>query len=284
MEMSKHDISQRRACRLVSVDPKTVRRRRVPDCPKIRQRMREIASERRRFGYRRIGLMLEREGINMNHKKLRRLYKEEGLAVKRRRGRKRATGTRKPLVTPTRPNECWSLDFLSDVFEPGRRFRILAVIDNCTKESLALVPDTSLSGDRVARELDALIRLYGAPQTIISDNGTELTSRAILEWQNNTSVEWHYIQPGKPTQNAFIESFNGRLRDELLNEEVFTSLADARRKISKWRYDYNNIRPHSALNGQSPATARRALELLFGSAHTALAKTQTMHYLKAGLS
>lgn len=282
--MSKHDISQRRACRLVSVDPKTVRRKRVPDCSGIRQRMREIAHERRRFGYRRVGLMLEREGIFMNHKKLRRLYREEGLAVKRRRGRKRATGTRRPLVTSTRPNECWSLDFLSDVFEPGRRFRIFAVIDNCTKENLALVADTSLSGARVARELDAIIRLYSKPKTIISDNGTELTSRAILEWQNTTGIEWHYIQPGKPTQNAFIESFNGRLRDELLNEEVFMSLADARRKISRWRYDYNNIRPHSALNGQSPATARRALELPDGSTHTALAKPIKMKYSAAGLS
>jgi len=267
-----------------SVDPKTVRRKRVPDCPEIRQRMREIAHERRRFGYRRVGVMFEREGIKMNHKKLRRLYREEGLAVKRRRGRKRATGTRRPLETPTRPNECWSLDFLSDVFEPGRRFRILAVVDNCTKENLALIPDTSLSGGRVARELDALIRLYGKPKTIISDNGTELTSRAILEWQNETGVAWHYIQPGKPTQNAFIEAFNGRLRDELLNEEVFTSLADARRKIARWRYDYNNIRPHSALNGQSPATAWRALELVDCSAHTALAKPKALSYSAAGLS
>lgn len=208
--MSVHDISQRRACRLVGVDPKTVRRERLPDCSGIRQRMHEIASERRRFGYRRIGLMLEREGIKMNHKKLRRLYGEEGLAVKRRRGRKRATGTRAPLDAPERPNERWSLDFLSDVFEPGRRFRILAVIDDCTRENLGLIADTSISGARVARELDALIRLYGKPQTIVSDNGTELTSRSMLEWQNTTGVNWHYIAPGKPTQNAFIESFNGK--------------------------------------------------------------------------
>ena len=132
--------------------------------------MHEIAGERRRFGYRRIGLMLEREGIKMNHKKLRRLYGEEGLAVKRRRGRKRATGTRAPLDTPEHPNERWSLDFLSDVFEPGRRFRIFAVIDDCTRECLGLIADTSISGVRVARELNALIRLYGKPATIVSDN------------------------------------------------------------------------------------------------------------------
>ena len=214
--------------------------------------MRAIAGERRRFGYRRIGLMLEREGITMNHKKLRRLYSEEGLAVKRRRGRKRATGTRAPLDVPHRPNDRWSLDFLANVFEPGRRFRIFAVIDDCTRENLGLVADTSLSGQRVVRELDGLIRLYGEPATIVSDNGTELTSRAILEWQNKTGIAWHYIAPGKPTQNAFIESFNGRLRDELLNEEVFTSLADARRKLAIWRHDYNTVRPHSALKGDTP--------------------------------
>ena len=211
--MSKFDISQRRACRLVDVDPKTVRREPVPDHPEIRERMREIAAERRRFGYRRIGLMLEREGITMNHKKLRRLYGEEGLAVKRRRGRKRATGTREPIPEPAGPGVRWSLDFLSDVFGDARRFRILAVIDDFTRECLALVADTSISGARVARELDRAIRLYGKPGTIVSDNGSELTSRAMLDWQNRTGVAWHYIAPGKPTQNAFIESFNGRLRD-----------------------------------------------------------------------
>ncbi len=258
--MSVHDISQARACRLVGVDPKTVRRTSVPDCPEIRQRMREIAAERRRFGYRRIGLMLAREGITMNHKKLRRLYREEGLAVKRRRGRKRAMGTRKPLPVPDGPGERWSLDFLSDVFGPGRRFRILAVIDDVTKECLALVADTSISGARVARELDAVMRLYGKPGTIVSDNGSELTSRAILTWQNGTGVNWHYIAPGKPTQNAFIESFNARLRDELLNEEAFDTLGDARRKLARWRYDYNVVRPHSALGGRTPLEARRAFD------------------------
>ena len=281
--MSKHSISQRRACLLIGVDPKTVRREPLPDCPDIRRRMRAIASERRRFGYRRIGLMLEREGIHMNHKKLRRLYREEGLAVKRRRGRKRAVGVRAPIDTPLCPNERWSLDFLSDVFEPGRRFRILAVLDDCTRECLGLVADTSLSGVRVARELDALIRLYGKPRRMVSDNGAELTSKAVLEWQNQTGIDWHYIAPGKPTQNAFVESFNGRLRDELLNEEVFSSLADARRKLAKWRYDYNTTRPHSALGGQSPATARRALERVEGSTLGALAALEIMSYERKGL-
>lgn len=267
--MSKFEISQRRACSLVRVDPKTVRREKAPDHPEIRTRMREIAAERRRFGYRRIGVMLEREGIVMNHKKLRRLYSEEGLAVKRRRGRKRATGTREPMPEPTGPGVRWSLDFLSDVFGEARRFRILAVIDDHTRECLALVADTSISGARVARELDRIIRLYGKPETIVSDNGSELTSRAMLDWQNRTGVSWHYIAPGKPTQNAFIESFNGRLRDEFLNEEIFETLTDARRKLALWRHDYNHVRPHSSLGGLTPG---------------ALAKTKHPEYQPAGLS
>jgi len=280
--MSRHEISQRRACRLVGVDPKTVRRMVAPDHPEIRERMREIASERRRFGYRRIGLMLAREGIVMNHKKLRRLYREEGLSVRRRRGRKRATGTRQPLAVPDGPGQRWSLDFLSDTFGPARRFRILGVIDDFSRECLALVADTSLPGVRVARELDAVVRLYGKPETIVSDNGTELTSRAMLEWQTKTGVGWHYIEPGKPTQNAFIESFNGRLRDELLNEEVFDTLDDARRRLALWRHDYNNVRPHSSLGGLTPAT-HRSLVQPGGTDPGALSNTENESYLSTGL-
>lgn len=282
--MSTYDLSQRRACSLVSVDPKTVRRTPEPDNPDIRTRMREIASKRRRFGYRRIGLMLEREGIAMNEKKLRRLYREEGLAVKRRRGRKRATGTREPMPVPDAPSKRWSLDFVSDVFGAARRFRILAVIDDCTRECLALVADTSLSGMRVARELDRVIRLYGKPNTIVSDNGTELTSRAILEWQNDRGVAWHYIAPGKPQQNGFVESFNARLRDELLNEEVFETLSHARRLLARWRHDYNHVRPHSSLSGLAPADARRSLELCGGSTPAALANAETIDYQTQGLT
>ena len=245
--------------------------------------MREIAATRRRFGYRRIGLMLEREGITMNEKKLRRLYREEGLAVKRRRGRKRATGTREPMPVPDGPSKRWSLDFVSDVFGPARRFRMLGVIDDYTRECLALVADTSLSGARVVRELDRCIRLYGKPETIVSDNGSELTSRAILEWQNQTGIAWHYIAPGKPQQNGFVESFNGKLRDECLNEEVFDSLAHARQVLARWRHDYNHHRPHSSLGGLTPA-ARRSLELSESSAPGALARPQPMPYERLRLS
>lgn len=276
--MRDHDVSQRRACRLVGVDPKTVRRDRPPDNADVRAAMREIAGKRRRFGYRRIGVLLEREGMTMNRKKLYRLYREEGLAVKRRRGRKRARGTRTPMPEAARPNARWSLDFLSDTFGASRRFRILAVNDDCCRENLCLVADTSISGARVARELDALVRVYGKPEGIVSDNGTEFTSTAILKWADRNGVAWHYIDPGKPQQNAFIESFNGSLRDELLNEEIFDSLSDARRKLAWWRHDYNHVRPHSALGNVPPAQARRALELDEGSAPGALAPPAAPDY------
>jgi len=276
--MRDHDISQRRACRLVGVDPKTVRRERPPDSVDIRTEMQEIAGKRRRFGYRRIGVLLERKGMIMNHKKLYRIYCEEGLSVKRRRGRKRARGTRTPMPFAAYANARWSLDFVSDSFGASKKFRILAVIDDCTRECLCLVADTSLSGARVARELSALIRVYGKPGCIVSDNGTEFTSRAILKWADENEVPWHYIDPGKPQQNAFIESFNGSLRDELLNEEIFDSLDDARRKLALWRYDYNMVRPHSSLGNQTPQQARRALEQFEGPAPGALASDGEPEY------
>lgn len=276
--MRDHDISQRRACVLIGVDPKTVRRERPPDNLEIREAMQEIAAVRRRFGYRRIGLMLERRGMLMNPKKLYRLYREEGLSVRRRRGRKRARGTRTPMPLALMPNQRWSLDFVADTFGASRKFRILAVIDDCCRENLCLIADTSISGARVARELDALVRIYGKPTCIVSDNGTEFTSRAILKWADQNDVAWHYIDPGKPQQNAFIESFNGSLRDELLNEEIFDTLGDARRKIALWRYDYNAVRPHSSLGNLTPLEARRTLELLEDTAPAALAMTPPANY------
>jgi putative transposase len=224
----------------------------------LRSRLREIAAERRRFGYRRLGIMLAREGLVMNHKKLLRLYREENLRVRRRRGRKRAMGTRAPMALPQGPNQRWSLDFVSDTLISGRRIRILAVVDDFTRECLALVVDTSLSGARVARELDAIIATRGRPPLmIVSDNGTELTSLAILRWTQERPVEWHYIAPGKPQQNGYVESFNGRLRDECLNETLFVSLGHARSVLRLWRDDYNHVRPHSGAGGLTPADAAR---------------------------
>ncbi len=246
--------------------------------------MHKIAEKRRRFGYRRVGILLERKGMVMNAKKLYRIYREEGLSVRRRRGRKRRGAAERPCRLPLRPNQRWSLDFLSDTFGACLKFRILAVNDDCCRENLALSADTSISWVRVARELDALVRIYGKPACIVSDNGTDFTSKAILKWANENSVEWHYIDPGKPQQNGYTESFKGSQRDECLNEEIFDSLADGRRKLALWRYAYNNVRPHSSLANKTPAEARRALELLDGSALGSLAQPETDHYQPQGLS
>jgi putative transposase len=249
-----YEVSERRACSAVGADRTSVRfRSSRPDDALVRARLRELAAIRRRFGYRRLHILLRRAGIAMNHKKLRRLYREERLQVRRRGGRKRALGTRAPIAIPQGANQRWSLDFLSDALADGRRFRILAIVDDFTRECLALVADTSLSGLRVVRELDALIIARGRPAMIVSDNGTELTSTAVLRWSQERQVEWHYIAPGKPQQNAFIESFNGRLRDELLNETLFGSLSHAREALAIWRNDYNTVRPHSALGNLPPA-------------------------------
>jgi putative transposase len=253
-----YEVSERRACSALGADRTSVRYRSSrPDDAAVRARLRELAAVRRRFGYRRLHILLTREGIVMNHKKLRRLYREERLQVRRRGGRKRALGTRAPMALPQGPNQRWSLDFLSDAFADGRRFRILAVVDDFTRECLTLVPDTSLPGLRVVRELDALIAARGRPAMCVSDNGTELTGTAILRWSQETRVEWHYIAPGKPQQNAFIESFNARLRDELLNETLFTSLNHAREALATWIEDYNTVRPHSSLGNLPPAAYAR---------------------------
>ena len=251
--MQEHGVSQRRACEALSVDRSSMRYRSVrPDDASIREAMKKIASERRRYGSRRIHVMLERQGIIMNLNKLRRLYREEKLTVRKRGGRKRALGTRRPLALPSRPNERWSLDFVSDAFTDGRRFRVLAVVDDFTRECLCLVADTSLSGARLTRELDDLISRRTKPKTIVSDNGTEMTSMAILKWCQQTHIDWHYIAPGKPMQNGFVESFNGSFRDECLNETLFSSLAQARAAIATWKEDYNRNRPHSSLGNITP--------------------------------
>lgn len=250
---SGHGVSQRRACRVLQADRSSVRYRHLrDDDAALRDAMKKVASERRRFGYRRIHVMLERQGIVMNQKKLRRLYREEKLQVRKRGGRKRALGTRRPMLLPSRLNERWSLDFVSDAFTDGRRFRVLAVVDDYSRECLALVADTSLSGWRVTRELDALIRRRSKPVTIVSDNGTELTSVAVLRWCQQTGVGWHYIQPGRPMQNGFVESFHGSFRDECLNETLFSSLDEARSQITAWKEDYNRNRPHSSLGNLTP--------------------------------
>lgn len=222
--MTVHELSERRACKLAKLDRSTFQYEKAAGGDEaLREELKTLAGKRRRFGYRRLGILLEREGFYANHKKVFRIYTEEGLSVKRRRGRKRAVGTRAPMLVPTGPNQRWSLDFVSDALSDGRRFRTLNVVDDFAREALTILVDTSISGTRVARELSRLIEARGKPDMIVSDNGTELTSHAILKWAQKTGVEWHYIAPGKPTQNAFVESFNGRFRDECLNEHLFDS-------------------------------------------------------------
>ncbi|MBY2916958.1 IS3 family transposase [Rhizobium leguminosarum] len=258
--MGHHEMSERRACKAIGFCRMTVRyETRRDDDHELRERMKALAHERRRFGYRRIHVLLRREGHLVNHKRLFRLYREEKLTVRKRGGRKRAIGTRAPMLVPMVANDRWSLDLVSDQFTDGRRLPILTVVDDCTRECLALVADTSLSGLRVARELDRIIEERGKPRMIVSDNGSEFTSNAILQWADRTKVDWHYIAPGKPIQNAFIESFNGRLRDEFLNETLFSSLAHARSALSNWRSDYNDQRPHSGLGWLTPAEFAQTL-------------------------
>jgi putative transposase len=278
------EMSERRACRVIGSDRTSVRYRALrPDDGALRERLKALAQERRRFGYRRLHVLLRREGHAVNRKRVQRLYREERLTVRRRGGRKRAIGTRRPVDVPLRPNQRWSLDFIHDQLSDGRRFRVLAVVDDCTRECLGLIADTSISGRRVARELDDMIRQWGPPSTIVSDNGTELTSNAILSWADDTGVGWHYIAPGKPQQNGVIESFNGRLRDELLNETLFRSLPHARAVLEAWRRDYNETRPHSKLGWMTPrayATSiggdpGRGAALRQGSAPRPLATQQT---------
>ena len=248
------DVSERRACRVIDADRTVIRyQSRRGDDDELREKLRVLAHQRRRFGYRRLHILLRQDGIAINHKKTQRLYREEGLTERRRKGRKRAVGARAPAPVIALPNQRWSLDFVHDQLASGRRFRVLNVVDDVTRECLAAVPDTSISGKRVVRELTDLIAMRGKPGMIVSDNGTELTSNAVLEWCGTAKIDWHYTAPGKPTQNAFVESFNGRMRDELLNETLFTNLDHAREKIAAWAWDYNTRRPHSSLGYATPA-------------------------------
>jgi putative transposase len=246
------ELSQRRACGLMGLVRGTCRyrRRRVED-PRLRTRLRELAEVRRRFGYRRLQVLLEREGWQVNHKRVYRLYVEEKLALRHKRGRKRS-GVRQPLAEPVAANQVWSVDFMTDALSSGRRFRTLNIVDDYTRECLAIEVDTSLSGARVVRVLEELKKQRGLPQQIRSDNGPEFVSRAVDQWAYEQGLRWHTIQPGRPMENGYVESFNGRFRDECLNENWFTDLADARAKIAEWKQDYNQSRPHSALRYLTP--------------------------------
>jgi putative transposase len=248
-----YGVSQRRACHVLGVCRRTVRYQSLRNDDLLRERLRALAAERRRFGYRRLAVFLRREGLRCNLKKIYRVYREEGLMVRRRKGRKRALGTRLPLPRADRINQIWSLDFMSDALSCGRRIRAFGVMDQCSREGLTLLLDTSIAGVRVVRELDRLVIERGKPAYIVSDNGTELTSRVVLQWAQDQGIEWHYITPGKPTENGYTESLNGKIRDEFFNEHWFTTLAEARELAADWLYDYNHVRPHSSLQYRTPA-------------------------------
>jgi putative transposase len=257
--------SERRACRLLGMSRSSYRyqpQRR--DEGALCQRLKELAAERRRFGYRRLAVLLRREGWAVNWKRVYRVYREEHLQVGKRPRKRGGSQPRLPLALPSGPNERWSMDFMTDSLATGRRFRTLNVVDDYTRECVRIEGDTSLGGERVARVLEELSRQRGGPQVIVVDHGPEFTSQALDRWAYRRGVKLHFIMPGKPEQNAYVESFNGKFRDECLNEHWFGDLKEAREKIETWRQDYNQRRPHSALGYRTPeefaaqVAARRA--------------------------
>ena len=246
-------LSERRACKLVGMTRSSYRyavRRQEP--AGLRERLRGLAQERCRFGYRRLTVLLRREGWAVNHKRVYRLYRQEGLGVRRRKRKRIGAVERQPLAIPTRPNERWSMDFISDALSEGRKFRSLNIVDDFNRECLAAEVDTSITGGRVVRVLERLGELRGLPQILVMDNGPEFAGQALDVWAYEQGVKLHFIEPGKPVQNAFIESFNGKMRDECLNEHWFMSLEEARETIEAWRRDYNEVRPHTALGNRTP--------------------------------
>ncbi|ESM86648.1 transposase [Enterobacter roggenkampii MGH 34] len=248
-------LSQRRACRLTGLSLSTCRyeaQRPAADAH-LSGRITELALERRRFGYRRIWQLLRREGLHVNHKRVYRIYHLIGLSVKRRQRRKGLATERFPLLRPDAPNLTWSMDFVMDALANGRRIKCLTCVDDFTKECLTITAAFGISGVQVTRILDSIALFRGYPATIRTDQGPEFTCRALDQWAFEHGVELRLIQPGKPTQNGFIESFNGRFRDECLNEHWFSDILHARKTINDWRQDYNECRPHSSLDYQTPA-------------------------------
>ncbi len=251
-------MSERRACRTIGFARSSCRHHAEAKPPdEVRERLRILAQDRPRYGYRRLHVLLQREGVRVNHKRLWRLYREEGLAVRRKRRKRAALGRRVLLPAAQRINERWSMDFVGDSLADGRTFRTLNIVDDFTREAPAIVVDQSLPGERVVRELEALVLQRGTPQMIVTDNGPEFAGKALDAWAYRHGVKLHFIRPGKPVENAYVESFNGKFRDECLNEHWFTSLAHARDVIEGWRQDYNEVRPHSSLGNDTPAAFAR---------------------------
>jgi putative transposase len=251
----RYGLSERRACALSAAARSTVRYRgqREQLDAALRARLEALAAERARFGYRRLHTLLLRCGELINRKRVYRIYREAGLAVHRKKRKRVAQANRQPRVVPTEPNQRWSMDFMGDTLADGRAFRVLNVVDDGSRECPASEVDLSLPGARVTRVLDRLVAERGKPRRIVIDNGPEFTSKALDQWAYANGVELVFIRPGKPVENCFVESFNGKMRDECLNAHWFTTLADARRTIELWRLDYNHVRPHSSLGDLTPA-------------------------------
>lgn len=251
-------VSQRLACRALGVSRASMRYRSVRPVPtELIEKLKTLASQRPRWGYRQLYRILRRAGEKVNHKRVYRLYRAEGLSVRTKRRKRMASAPRLVLPPPTRPNERWSMDFVSDVTSSGRRFRVFTLVDDFTRRCVALEVDTSLPGARIARLLSELGSRASLPATLVSDNGPEFTSKAMDQWAFSKKVTLHFIRPGKPTENAFIESFNGKFRNECLNTTWFSDLNHARRAIEEWRHDYNHVRPHSSLDGRTPMEYER---------------------------
>ena len=247
-------VSERRACRVAGVPRSTCRYRSIArDQTALRLRLRDLAAARVRYGYRRLHVLLRREGWRVNHKRVYRIYREEGLEIRVKRRKKRAAGQRVLPPPARRPHERWSLDFLTDALADGRRFRVLTIVDNVSRVSPAIEVGTSLTGERVVAILERLEQTVGRPARIAVDNGPEFVSRALDAWAYRTGVQLGFSRPGKPTDNAFAESFNGRFRDECLDQHRFASLEEARQTIEAWRAEYNTERPHRALGQRTPA-------------------------------
>jgi putative transposase len=249
-----YQVSERRVSRLLPMARASLRYQGHRDPQEaLRIRLYELAAARVRFGYRRLTVLLRRDGWRVNAKRIYRLYTEEGLTVRTKRRTKAAGRARVPQPEATAPNQRWSMDFMSERVADGRSFRILTVVDQFTRECLCLLADRSLTGENVAQALELLVGQRGVPHSITVDNGSEFASRVMDAWAYRHGIQLDFIRPGKPVENGFIESFNGRLRDECLNVEVFFTLEDAREKLTRWQEDYNNLRPHSSLQDVTPA-------------------------------
>jgi len=246
-------LSERWACTIVGLCRNSYRYQAKPkNDEEIRSRLRELAEQRRKFGAPRLHTLLRREGRLINHKRTERLYREEGLSLRLKKRRKRISHLRVVMDRPERINQHWSMDFVSDSLYNGRRFRVLTVVDDLSRECPVLEVDHSLTGKRVTRVLERITLTCGLPEAITVDNGPEFISKALDLWAFENNVKLRFIQPGKPTQNAYIESFNGKFRDECLNDNVFVNLNSAQKIIELWRKDYNSERPHSSLNDLTP--------------------------------